>query len=187
MIRSPHFYRQRSLRRSLWLAPALLLALPLAACSNGDADDQSAAALALVEQGITQMTQGENEKAEKTFERALRLDDEQYLAHYNQGVIDQRANREKDAEKHYEDALELEPEHGASLYNLAILTESEDLDEAIELYRDAIKVQPSNAAAYMRLGFALNHLGRTAESEPMLAKGLELDPSMAKVEAPKYD
>ncbi len=165
----------------------LLLALPLAACSGSDADDVAAAAAALVEQGVVQITQGENEKSQETFERALRLDDEQYLAHYNLGVLDQRANRDDDAREHYEDALELESGHGPSLYNLAILTESDDLDEAIELYRAAIKAQPDNAAAHMRLGFALNHLGRISEAETMLAQGIKLDPSMDKVQAPKYD
>ena len=178
----------RSARSFLRAAPAvLLLALPLGACSQSADEDAEAASAALVEQGIAQLTNGEAEKSTETFERALRLDDRQHLAHYNLGVLDQQAERGKDARTHYEEALEVEPGHGPSLYNLAILTESDDLDEAVRLYRDAIEAQPGNAAAHMRLGFALNHLGRTTEAEAMLAQGMKLDPSMAEVEAPSYD
>lgn len=172
----------------LALPLALTLGLTLAACSSDEpTTDDRAAAAALVDQGITQMQQGETEAAEETFARALRMDAGQPLAHYNLGLMDQRANRADDAADHYEDALEVDPEHGPSLYNSAILAERTDLDEAITLYRAAIEAQPDHAASYMRLGFALTHLGRTAEAEPMLAQGLKLDPAMADVEAPRYE
>lgn len=175
--------------RTLLLAVALPFALSatITACSDDPSNDDRAAAEALVEQGINQMQSGDLERAEETLARASRLDADQTLAHYNLGVMDQRANRADDASQHYTDALEIDPEHGPSLYNSAVLAEGSDLDEAIELYRDAIEAQPEFAPAYMRLGFALNHLGRTAEAEPMLAKGLELDPTMADVEAPRYE
>lgn len=178
--------RRRSFPATLALTLALL-APAVAACSDSPSEDEAAAASALVQQGITQMQSGDNEAAEETFARALRLDDEQPLAHYNLGVMDQRANRADEAAEHYADALEIDADHGPSLYNSALLTESSDLDEAIDLYRSAIKAQPEFAPAYMRLGFALNHLGRTAEAEPMLAQGLQLDATMAEVEAPRYD
>ena len=166
---------------------ALALSLTFAACSDDPDEDDRAAAAALVERGSTQLQSGENDEAEETLARALRLDPDQALAHYNLGVIDQRANRADEALKHYASALELDPDHGPTLYNRAMLLEKVDLDEAIEVYRDAIEAQPDHAAAYMRLGFALNHLGRTAEAAPMLAKGIELDPEMEKVEAPSYE
>jgi tetratricopeptide (TPR) repeat protein len=163
------------------------LALTLVGCSSGSDTDDVAAAAALVEQGTTQVQNGEPEEAEETFARALRMDSDQALAHYNLGLIDQRANRKGDARKHYEKALAIAPDHGPTLYNSAILTEDDDLDAAIEAYRKAIEAQPEFAPAYMRLGFALAHLGRSAEAEPMLEKGLELDPAMADVQAPNYE
>jgi hypothetical protein len=39
----------------------------------------------------------------------------------------------------------------------------------------------------MRLGFALLHLDETDDAEKHLAKRVELDPSMADVQAPSYD
>lgn len=180
--------RRRPRTAQLALPLALAFALGLTACSSDEpSEDDRAAAEALVDQGIAQMQQGETEEAEKTLARALRLDADQTLAHYNLGLIDQRANRVDDAAAHYEDALDLAPEHGPSLYNSAILAERTDLEEAVSLYRAAIEAQPEHAASYMRLGFALTHLGRPAEAEPMLAQGLKLDPSMADVEAPRYE
>lgn len=176
------------MRTSLLALPlSLALAAGLAGCSDEPSDDDRAAAAALVDQGTVQLQQGQTEEAEETFARALRMDADQPLAHYNLGLIDQRANRTEDAAEHYDDALALDADHGPSLYNAGILAEESDLDEAIDLYRRAIEAQPGHAPTYMRLGFALNHLGRTAEAETMLAKGLELDPAMADVEAPRYE
>lgn len=180
-------------RRRLGPAALLTVVLALTACSSDDGGDQPkddaqhAAALALLDQGVQQFTAGETEAAEATFSQVLELDDAQPVAHYNLGLIAHRSGDERAAEKHYDAALDADDDYGPALYNKAILTENDDLDEAISLYRRAIEAQPEHAPSHMRLGFALVHQGKDGEAETYLQRGLALDPAMAKVEAPNYD
>ncbi|MFC6152705.1 tetratricopeptide repeat protein [Nocardioides yefusunii] len=175
-------------RTSLRLRLPLALAATalLAGCTSSPDEDDVAAAGALVEQGISQIA-ADIDAAARSFERALRLDPEEYLAHYNLGYLAQQADDTAEALAHYDDVLEINPEHGPTLYNSAILLEASDIEAAADRYRDAIAAQPDFAPAHMRLGFALTHLGRTAEAEAMLARGIELDPAMTAVEAPRFD
>lgn len=49
-----------------------------------------------------------------------------------------------------------------------------------------LAVKPDDAPAYVRLGYALRHLGHEKAAEEALAKGIELDPAMEDVPAPSY-
>jgi Tfp pilus assembly protein PilF len=176
---------------------ALLSLLLVTGCS-GDTPDGSpspttasstslSAADTLVETALQQLEEGEEARARATFENVLELDPANVYAHYNLGLLAQDAGNDALAMRQYDAALETEPEFTSALYNKAILLEDDDLEGSVELYRDTLAIDPDLAAAHMRLGFALLHLGETAEAEGHLATGIELDPSMADVEAPSYD
>ena len=165
------------------LAAFALLPLLLLGCS----DDGSASAEALVQTGIQELQAGNDSEARATFEEALELDPDNAYAHYNLGLIAQNAGDDARAIKQYDAALKADGDFTSALYNKAILTETSDLEAAVELYRRALVVDPDLAVAHMRLGFALLHLGETEEAENHLATGVELDPSMADIEAPSYD
>jgi len=122
-----------------------------------------------------------------TFENVIGIDPDNVYGHYNLGVIAQDSGQEKAALKEYDAALAADDDFAPALYNKGILTESSDLEAAVDLYQKAVEADPKMAAAFMRLGFALLHLGRTDEGEEALGKGLALDPSMKNVEAPAYD
>jgi Tfp pilus assembly protein PilF len=175
----------------------LALAATLAAgCSSDEkpgADSKSEpaasapASTALVKKGLAELTAGNAAAAKVTFENVLAIDPHNAYAHYNLGVIAQQDGRDKAAMASYDAALADDDAFAPALYNKAILTEGSDLDAAVDLYRRAVDADPKMAAAHMRLGFALIHLGKTAEGEEHLGKGVSLDPSMADVEAPSYD
>jgi Tfp pilus assembly protein PilF len=175
----------------------LVLTTSLAAgCSSDDKPDASAksetavsdpASTALVKKGLAELAAGDAAAAKVTFENVLAIDPHNAYAHYNLGVIAQQAGRDKAAMTSYDEALSDDDAFAPALYNKGILTESTDLDAAVDLYRRAVAADPKMAAAHMRLGFALVHLGKVAEGEKHLGTGVSLDPSMAKVEAPSYD
>jgi len=179
------------------LAALVLATLVLVAGCSGDGDEKPAASAessaglsaadTLVQTGLRQLEAGEDAKAQATFENALELDPDHVYAHYNLGLLAQKAGRTKAAAEEYDAALATDPAFAPALYNKGILLEASDLEGAVDLYRRALDADSELAAAHMRLGFALLHLGETAEAEEHLATGVELDPSMANVEAPSYD
>ncbi|MGA9749511.1 MAG: tetratricopeptide repeat protein [Nocardioides sp.] len=149
---------------------------------------QSAQAVdTLVSTGLSQLESGEAAAAEITFGNVLALDPDNVFAHYNLGVIAQGRGEDDQARRSYEQSLAVDDSFGPALYNLGILTESNDLDAAVTLYRRATEADPEFGPAFMRLGFALVHLGQEEEGATKLQRGIELDPSLKDVEAPSYD
>ena len=140
----------------------------------------------LVADGLSQLEAGELDEAGRTFEAVLLIEADNAYAHYNLGFIAQQRGDTGLAIERYNDAITSDPEMAPALYNLAILTEQADLEASVDLYRRVLATRPDDAATHMRLGFALRHLGRTAEGEKALAKGVQLDPSMADVTPPSY-
>jgi Tfp pilus assembly protein PilF len=180
------------------LAGVLAVALLLAGCSDDDPESkdspssQSApgdadAVATLVQSGIDQLNAGQDKAARTTFENVLALDAENLYALYNLGLIAQNAGKPDGALDYYDRALVVQADYVPALYNKAILLETTDLDQSIQLYRQVIGLDDQMAAAYMRLGFGLVHLGQTEEGEGFLEQGIALDPAMEDVEAPKYE
>ena len=180
---------------------ALVLALGFsaAACSGEESGDAAAStttappaesagpAEALVQQGLAQLEAGDDESAAVTFANALTVDPDNVFALYNLGLIHQDRGQDAKARAFYDRALDRHPAFVQALFNRAILTERTDLMEAVALYERAAKEDPTFAAAHMRLGFALQHLGELDRAEEALAEGIRLDPAMANVPAPSYD
>jgi Tfp pilus assembly protein PilF len=186
-------------RRLISAVAALALTGVLStACSGGESDQPTSGSAgtasapadaggALLQTGLTQLSSGDDAAAKVTFENVLILDPANLYAHYNLGLIAQHRNQTQQAIESYDAALAIDDTYAPALYNRAILTEPTDLDAAVELYRDTIDADPTFAAAFMRLGFALVHLGKDDEGSTYLEKGIALDPSMVEVEAPSYD
>jgi Tfp pilus assembly protein PilF len=154
--------------------------------ATASADAGTDAVGTLLQTGLDQLAAGDTAAARGTFRSVLALDGENTYAHYNLGLIAQRAGQDEQAISSYDAALASDPAFAPALFNRGILTEASDLDEAVALYRRAVEADPEFAAAFMRLGFALVHLGETEEGEKALGEGVRLDPSMSNVEAPSY-
>lgn len=178
-------------------ALALAGAVLLTGCGGGDDDGDraerpaaSADAVtpdALVAAGVQQIADGDPAAARRSFTAALALDPEHARAHYNLGYLAQSEDADTaTAIEEYQRAVAADPELAPALYNLALLTENADLRAAVDLYRRVLEVKPDDAATYVRLGYALRHLGDEAEAEEALARGFELDPALKDVPAPSY-
>jgi Flp pilus assembly protein TadD len=188
-------------RAGLVLLALLGPLLVAGACSSGDGDDDKAATAApsvassdqavtttqlLIDTGLTQIDGRQYDEARTTFQSVLDLDPTNAYGWYNLGYIAELQDDDATAVQRYATALTHDKDFSPALYNLAILTEGSDLGASVELYRREIAVKPDDSAAYMRLGFALRHLGQEPEAKQMLQKGIELDPSMADVTSPTY-
>lgn len=187
-------------RCALALAVVVPLVLATASCSQpadggpsinaspsaASSDEARSAVNGLIATGLEQLANKQYPEATSTFETVLNLDPVNQYAWYNLGYIAQLNGDDGTAIDRYSSALEANPDFTQALYNLAILTEPSALAVSVDMYRRIIVLSPDNATAYMRLGYALVHLGKVKEGEKMLAKARTLDPSLVGVPSPTY-
>ena len=176
---------------------ALLAALLLAGCSSDQGDDEQSSGSSdaatettavdkLMDRGLEQVQQEKYDEAQGTFDSILTLEPDNAFATYNLGFIAQRQGQDPRAIELYAQATQLDPDFAPPLYNLAILTEASDLDAAAAFYRRVLEIEPDDAPTMMRLGFLLQHQGRTEEGQRLLDRGIELDPTLVDVPPPTY-
>jgi Flp pilus assembly protein TadD len=81
------------------------------------------------------------------------------------------------AEAHYRESLAIKPQP-AIFNDLGVVLERQGLpDEAVEAYRNAVKLDPKSASAQYNLGSSLARSGRFAEAESHLRKAIKADPT----------
>lgn len=82
-----------------------------------------------------------------------------------------------EAEQSYKQALVLDPTCEEAYYNLAVLYsyDNDKADDAIKLFREAIRIDPNYSRAYTELGGMLCGQRLYEEAEKMLCKAIELD------------
>lgn len=184
---------QRRVSRPLLAGIALAGALVFAGCGDDETTPTSAPAAAesssvdtLVSTGLEKVAAGEDAEARGIFAGIIAIDPDNVYAHYNLGFLAQRGGDAGTAVAEYTEALETDQEFAPALYNLGILTETADLEAAVDLYQRVLEVEPEDAATLARLGFALQELGEKAEGAELLAQAVEIDPTLADAKAPDY-
>lgn len=129
--------------------------------------------------GLAHLKLKENAAAEKAFRSALAIDPELIEAQYNLGNIIREDFRLPEAIACYRKVLELTSELSPSsespslelktarfraLCNLALaLNEQGEVDSAIEIYHEALKLEPEDARTHCNLAYALLAAGRLPE------------------------
>lgn len=161
---------------ALVLAVAALLAVAAVACGSGKSTSEKAQDL--INTGLQQMTDQNNDGAVATFQQVLKIDSQNKYAYYNLGVIDQGASRFGDAENNYRLALGIDPDFESALYNLAILRTAVGYPaDAMTLYRKVIAIDDKNANAHLNLGLLLRDSGATEEGIAEITKAAALNPA----------
>jgi tetratricopeptide (TPR) repeat protein len=129
--------------------------------------------------GIALVRRGEYEAAATSIETSIRLNPNHPVAHWNLGRAYIGLNRLEEAiqalraaRRLYDDAPEslLLVECGNVLMTLG------RHEEALESYREAVQVNPTNPVCRGSLGTVLLRLGRHSEAETQFRKALELRP-----------
>jgi TolB-like protein/Tfp pilus assembly protein PilF len=122
-------------------------------------------------------------QARETSGRALALAPDLAASHSARGDVLQFADFDwRGAEAEYRRALQLAPNDGLAKLNLGSqLAAYGELDQAIELTRQALVTEPLRAAGYRALAVYLLGLHRLDEAERAIDKAIELQPA-----APPY-
>jgi eukaryotic-like serine/threonine-protein kinase len=115
------------------------------------------------------------------FKEFVRLSPSYPPAHYWLGTALRAAGRFAEAETAYREAVRLDGDyHGAAIDALAQLLRSQgELDRAIAVFREVVRINPQNAAAHTKLGFALYETKDLDGAIAEYKEAIRLDPKYA--------
>lgn len=113
-------------------------------------------------------------EAEVLLDRARLADPRNTRVLFQLGAVRERQGRHDDAEAAFREALQVEPQMAPALNYLGYMNANRNvrLEEAHELIRRAVELDPENGAYLDSLGWALFRLGRVAEAETWLRRAL---------------
>ncbi len=121
--------------------------------------------------------QGDNNKAIKYTEEALKLDPVNNNIRTNLASLYYNNGELQKAESAYKTILEQEPEHGETYYSYALLlAELNKINAAITQMENAIKYMPENIRVYYNLALLYDRTGNFKNAESTAKKGLKIAP-----------
>jgi tetratricopeptide (TPR) repeat protein len=128
---------------------------------------------ALVNQGLVEMERGNFARARQLLARARRLNPDVAQPHHALGVLAERESRPDRASAFYMEALRVDPGFAPARANLARLYFNAHRYERAALeYKRLVEVAPNEPLAVSGLIDSLLELGRTAEADDLLGRGL---------------
>ncbi|HEX8470216.1 MAG TPA: tetratricopeptide repeat protein [Brevundimonas sp.] len=130
---------------------------------------------------ICQEKAGQLAPALTSYDAALRLMPEDANIAHDLGRLAQRLGYLEIAEKLMLKFLAAEPGHVEGTNNLAcVLRDEKRYDEAIDLLRNLIQIEPAEPTLWNTLGTVLSDQGQMAQSLTFFEEALRLDPAFAK-------
>jgi len=114
------------------------------------------------------------------FTHALKVTENNFLAHNNLGSAIASQGRYEEATTHFMEALRISPNHARAHYNLALaLAKQGRLGEAIAHYSDALRLRPDYPEALNGLGVALARQGKLKDAIAHFNAALQVKPDYA--------
>jgi len=143
-------------------------------------DLDSEKALYRIHRGMASLELGRFQQAEADFQAAdaSPAPEDRLDAAVNRGRLRQRQKDFAGAEEAFSSALARDPKSSTALIGRGIARESRGATEAAaEDYLEAVRLEPRNAEANLRLGLALVTLKKSALGRRYLERTIEIDPS----------
>lgn len=114
------------------------------------------------------------------FKQAIRVTDDNWVAHNNLGTAFFAADKHQEAIFHYKSALKIKPDMPATLKNLAAaLFDSKNTDDAILYYKKALKINPKDSDSHYQLGNIQYQKGQSKEALFHYEETLRINPDHA--------
>ena len=107
-------------------------------------------------------------RAEAVLRKALEIEADSVPAHLNLALLLAALDKSDEAETHLRKVLEKEPQQAVAAYNLAVLVGRRNVDEALQLARDAARNRPSEAKYAYTAAYYLVQAHRKSEAETEL-------------------
>jgi tetratricopeptide (TPR) repeat protein len=123
--------------------------------------------------GFALFQQGKSREAVVAFEKALAADPKHWKAHNNMALAAIDLGELELAEAHYRESLAIEPQP-AIYSDLGFVLERQGMtEEAAELYRKSLELDPASASAHYNLAASLARRGEFAAAERHFRAALE--------------
>jgi tetratricopeptide (TPR) repeat protein len=121
--------------------------------------------------------QGKSQEAVAALEKALAADPKHWKAHNNMALASIDLGELEVAEAHYRESLAIDPQ--PAIYNdLGFVLDRQGLtEEAAELYRKSLELDPESPSAHYNLAASLAERGEYADAEGHFRAALEVEPS----------
>ena len=131
----------------------------------------------LVNASTAYSNMGQNEKAEQSLRRALKMEPNNAAANFNLGLLLGEQRRSAEAEQALRTALKADPQMAAAAFNLGVLLGEKNLDEAITWCGKAHNLRPADAKYAHTLAFYQHRKGNTAAAVELLREAIQCEPS----------
>jgi tetratricopeptide (TPR) repeat protein len=127
--------------------------------------------------GFALFQQGKSEESVAALEKALAVDPKHWKAHNNMALASIDIGELEMAEIHYRESLAIQPQ--PAIYNdLGFVLERQGMpDEAVEMYRKSLDLDPASASAHYNMAASLARSGEFAKAEPHFRAVIEKKPS----------
>jgi len=131
----------------------------------------------LTMQGIEELAAGRLSAAEARFRQGLEINDRNAGLWLHLGNCLRRQSRAAEAVRCYQRAVELNPDYSEGWNNLGLIVARTDPRQALELFRNALRIDPRNADAHTNLGNALARLGQLEQAVEHYQQALAINPA----------
>ncbi len=134
----------------------------------------------LLERGNELAEQGDYDGAMTEYQKVLKIDERNALAHNNLGIVYKRKSLYISAIEEFKAALEGLPNYFKAYNNLAnVYFERGDYDNAVKYYNKCLSIKPNFADAHWNLALAYEKMGEKIRAVTHFRKFMELSDSPA--------
>ena len=137
-------------------------------------------AAAVMAQGHVWGQKGDRARARAEFERALRIDPNLAVAHFNIGWVCDQQGLHEQALRHFAQALERNPDHDRAWYGCGIIHVKHGRhQEAKHAFKQVVRIEPMNMYGWYQLGMTHYVLGELTELEGLRRHTVRFNPKIA--------
>ena len=127
--------------------------------------------------GLALEQQGNDRKAEASFQQAVRLEPRHVEAHFHVGRVLGKQGKLEEAVTSFRQALHIKPDHVEAHVNLGVALQNQGrIDEAIASWKQALHYGPNFVTAHTYLGHVLRDQGRLDEAIAAFRAAVALEP-----------
>ena len=134
----------------------------------------------LLNNGNKAYKRGDLEKATQYYLKAVKYDEQFYLAFYQLGVLEKKMGNSEQAIAYFNKAIFIKPDFHKAWFTLGTSYEADNnLDSAIVKYNKAIELDPGYKKAYSNLGNIYTVTGEYDLAKDLLLTAIQIDPTYA--------